>query len=152
MQTWLLCIIVAPHISLIIWLLTWGLCVGLCYYWSIFVPCLAFRIHVAGDLNQKLSFVASVLSTSFQSRRHGGLLWAWPPQTKLQAPPKWNMKHYKSVEFSSIFRVSSSLAQTQCPHAETQSPPIENFLSTVLLRSVALYLGSSVRARAALCN
>jgi len=25
----------------------------------------AFRLHVAGDLNQKLSFVASFLSTSF---------------------------------------------------------------------------------------
>jgi len=42
-----------------------GLCVELCYYSSIFVPCLAFRIHVAGDLNQKLPFVASDLSTSF---------------------------------------------------------------------------------------
>jgi len=56
---------VAPHISLIM-VVNLGLCVGLCYYSSIFVPCLAFRIHVAGDLNQKLSFViASVLSTSF---------------------------------------------------------------------------------------
>jgi len=95
---------------------------GLCYYWSIFVPCLAFRIHVAGDLNQKLSFVASVLSTSFQSHRHGGAFGRVAPQTKLQAPQKWNMIHYKSVEFSSIFRVSRPPAQTQCPHAETQCP------------------------------
>jgi len=34
------------------------------------------------------------------------------------------MKHYKSVELS-IFRVPS-------PPAETQSPPIENLLATVL--------------------
>jgi len=38
------------------------------------------------------------------------------------------MKYYKSVEFLSIFRMSS-------PPAETQSPPIENFLVTVLLRA-----------------
>jgi len=42
-----------------------GLCIGLFYCSSIFVPCLVFRIHVAGDLNKKLSSVASVLWTSF---------------------------------------------------------------------------------------
>jgi len=35
------------------------------------------------------------------------------------------MKHYKSLEFLSIFRMSSHPAQTQ-------SPPIKNFLATVL--------------------
>jgi len=35
------------------------------------------------------------------------------------------MKHYISVEFLSLFRMSS-------PPAETQSPSIENFLATVL--------------------
>jgi len=30
----------------------------------IFVPCLAFRVHIAGDLNGTISFVAGVLSTS----------------------------------------------------------------------------------------
>jgi len=30
-----------------------------------FVPCLPFRVHVAGDPNEKLPFIASVLSTSF---------------------------------------------------------------------------------------
>jgi len=42
-----------------------------------------------------------------QSHRHVGLLWAFPPQTKLQATPNWIMKHYKSVEFLSNFRMSS---------------------------------------------
>jgi len=42
------------------------------------------------------------------------------------------MKHYKSVEFLSIFRMSSPLAQTQSPPAETQRLPTENFLATVL--------------------
>jgi len=42
-------------------------------------------------------------------------------------PPKWNMKHYKSVEISSIFRVSR-------PPAQTQNLLIENFLATVLAR------------------
>ena len=31
----------------------------------------------------------------------------FPPQTKLQATPNWIMKHYKSVEFLSNFRMSS---------------------------------------------
>jgi len=33
------------------------------------------------------------------------------------------MNHYKSVEFLSIFRMSSPPAQTQSPPAETQSSP-----------------------------
>jgi len=36
------------------------------------------------------------------------------------------MKPFKSVEFFSIFRVSS-------PTTELQSPPIKNFLATVLV-------------------
>jgi len=36
------------------------------------------------------------------------------------------VKHYKSVEILSIFRMSS-------PPTLPQSPPIENFLATVLL-------------------
>jgi len=39
---------------------------------------------------------------------------------KAPSPQNWNRKHYKSVEFLSIFRMSSHPAQTQ-------SPPIENF-------------------------
>jgi len=53
------------------------------------------------------------------------------------------MKHYESVEFLSIFRMSSPPAQTQSPpaqtqspSAETQSPPFENFLATVLVSVV----------------
>ena len=45
------------------------------------------------------------------------------PPKRNPKPPK--LKHYKSVEFLSIFRMSS-------PPAQTQSPPIENFLATVL--------------------
>jgi len=30
-----------------------------------FIPCLAFRVHVAVDLNKTISFVVGVLSTSF---------------------------------------------------------------------------------------
>jgi len=51
----LLCIFVAPPTSPI----------RLVHYSYVFVPCLAFGIHAAGDLNQKVSFVARVLSTSF---------------------------------------------------------------------------------------
>jgi len=55
-----------------------------------------------------------------------GALVGLAPQTKPQAQTNWNMKHYKAVECLSIFRMSS-------PSAQTQSPPIENFLATVLI-------------------
>jgi len=41
------------------------------------------------------------------------------------------MKHIKSVEILSIFGVPSPPHKREAP-AETQSPPIENFLATVL--------------------
>jgi len=43
------------------------------------------------------------------------------------------MKHYKSVAFLSISRVSSPPAQTQSPPGETQRPSIQIFLVTVLV-------------------
>jgi len=36
-----------------------------------FVACLAFRIHVAGDLNNRISLVVGVLTTSFAHALHG---------------------------------------------------------------------------------
>ena len=60
-----------------------------------------------------------------QSCRHGGAFGGLAPQTKLQAPPNWNIKHYKSVEFLSIFSVK--------PPRRKAKPPIENFLATVLV-------------------
>jgi len=54
-----------------------------------------------------------------------------PLQTKLQVLPNWKMKHYKSDEILSIFRVSSPRTNAKL-HEETKSPPIENFLATVL--------------------
>jgi len=46
-------------------LLTRPLFCGPCHCSYIFVPCLAFRVQVAGDLNNKISIVVGVLSTSF---------------------------------------------------------------------------------------
>jgi len=46
------------------------------------------------------------------------------PQEKLQATPSWSMKHYKSFVFANFYSVN--------PPTQTQSPPIENFLATVL--------------------
>ena len=46
-------------------LLTRALFVGPCYCSYIFVPYLAFRVHVAGDTSKTISFAADVLSTSF---------------------------------------------------------------------------------------
>jgi len=41
------------------------------------------------------------------------------PPNKAPSIPNWNMKHYKSVEFLSIFRMSSPSAQTQSPLLKT---------------------------------
>jgi len=60
------------------------------------------------------------------------------PPNQSSYPPNWNMKHHKSFEFLSIFRVLSPHTQTQNPPAETQSPAIEKFLATVLRRSEVL--------------
>jgi len=71
------------------------------------------------------------------ARRQGVDFGGLHSQTKLQAPPNWNMKHYKSFEFLSIFRVLIPPTQTQSP-AETQSPATENFRAMVLCRSEVL--------------
>jgi len=55
---------------------------------------------------------------SAQSRRHEGALVGLATQTKLE-PLNRNMKHCKSVEFLSIFRMSSPPAQKQSPTIET---------------------------------
>jgi len=61
----LLCIFVPPpkgrsHFTK---LLTRALFFVPCHYSYIFVPFLAFHVHVAGDLNETISFVAGILST-----------------------------------------------------------------------------------------
>ena len=38
------------------------------------------------------------------------------PQTKLQAPPNWNIKHYKSVEFLSNLNVKPHLHKRKTPY------------------------------------
>ena len=50
-----------------------------------------------------------------QPRRHGGFGGLSHPQTKLQAPPNWNMKHYKLVEFLSNLNVKSPLNERTAP-------------------------------------
>jgi len=50
------------------WLLTRAFLIGPCHCSYIFVPCLAFRVRVSGDLNQNIPFVAGVLSTFLHSR------------------------------------------------------------------------------------
>ena len=52
------------------------------------------------------------------------------PSNKAPSPPKWNMKHCKSVEILSVLS----------PPAQIQSPPIENFLATVLLEKLIYYM------------
>ena len=42
----------------------------------------------------------------------GGLA---PPQTKLQGPPNWNVKHYKLVKFLSNVNVKPRLHERKAP-------------------------------------
>ena len=46
-------------------LLTRAIFFGPCHCSYVFVPCLAFRVRFAGDLNKTISFVVDALSTSF---------------------------------------------------------------------------------------
>jgi len=46
-------------------LLIWALLIRPCHCSHICALCLAFRVNVAGDLYQKISFEVGVLSTSF---------------------------------------------------------------------------------------
>ena len=61
-------------------LLTRNMLFGPCHCSYIFVPCLAFHVHVAGDLDKTISFVVDVL----QSRRHGGSLVGLAHQTNFK--------------------------------------------------------------------
>jgi len=88
------------------------------YKWKV-VSSIAIKLFI------NLSKVTVLSIFWFSPVATGRILGAYPPQTKLQASPNWNVKHYKSVQFLLIFGVSS-------PPAETQSPPIENFLAAVL--------------------
>ena len=58
---------------------------------------------------------ARLYFNDIQSHRHGGALVDLAPQNKAPRPLNWNMKHYKSVEFLSNFRMSSNPAQTYSP-------------------------------------
>jgi len=70
-----------------------------------------------------LAVLAKVNIRFLQSRRHGGFSGLSLSQTKLQASPNWNMKHYKSVEFVTFYNVK--------PPLHKRKTPIENFLATV---------------------
>jgi len=49
------------------------------------------------------------------------------PPNKAPSPPNWNVKHYKLVEFLSIFRISSPPALTQSsPHWKISSDGSES--------------------------
>jgi len=78
------------------------------------------RYQTCSILRQVCYICASPVAT-------GGFWGLAPPQTKLQVPPNWNIKHYKSNEFLKIFRLSSPPAQTQSPPAEKQTPLLKTF-------------------------
>jgi len=69
-----------------------------------------------------------------QSRRHGGPWRAYTPNNA-PSPPKWNMKHYKSVEFCQFLQCQAPLHR--------RKPPVEDFLATVLFtRRFCAHLGA----------
>ena len=73
-----------------------------------------------------------------QSRRHGGLLGAKPPKTKLQAPQikAWNTIH--QLSFCKFLECQSPPHKSKGPHRNAK-PPIENYLATVLVESQIEY-------------
>jgi len=75
-------------------LLTQALFFGPCHCSYVFVPCLAFRVHFAGDLNKTMSFVVGVLSTSFALYSGPGpALGGWLPRAWTLGPQLYNTLH-----------------------------------------------------------
>jgi len=102
----------------------------LCIFDLVYLFCCLFVIFVIWfSCSCWCSFVLQeqhmVSQYSHQSLDHGGLLGLSPPN-KAPSPGKFKQETLSSVEILSIFGVSS-------PPAETQSPPIENFLAMVLI-------------------
>ena len=60
------------------------------------------------------------------------------PPNKAPSPPNWKVKHFKSVEFFSIFIMSSPRTNSK-PRRLTAKTPIENFLPTVLRCCIIYY-------------
>ena len=107
--------------------------------------CLAFRIHVTGDLNQKLSFVASVLSSSFARNSLGlirwqvhNLFWSWHSFYKNKvtfAPPRFKKSTVitETVQFWNI----SLLKLRFVVHSDNRkhSVVLLNFHTLLLIRN-----------------
>jgi len=51
-----------------------------------------------------------------QSRRHGGALVGLAPQTKLQAPPNWNVKHCELWNFCQIWMSIPTCMNVKLPY------------------------------------
>jgi len=57
------------------------------------------------------------------------------------------MKHYKLVDFLSNLNVKPPPARTQSHLARTLSPPIDDFLATVLMTHQAVWTPATIRTR-----
>jgi len=51
-----------------------------------------------------------------------GDFWGFIPHKQSSNPPNWNMKHYKLVEFLSIFRVSRPPHKPKAPPEKRKAP------------------------------
>jgi len=63
-----------------------------------------------------------------------GALVCLSPQTKLQASPNWNLKHYKSVEFLSILNVKPTLPERKPPPHKRKASLLTTFWRRFCLR------------------
>ena len=67
-------------------------------------------------------------------RRHGGALVGLAPRNKAPSTPK--LKHYKSEEFLSIFRMSSSPRKRKSPPHNSKAPLLRTFWGWFCCRHV----------------
>jgi len=63
--------------------------------------------------------------TSVPSPR--GCFWGLTPQTKLQAPPNWNMKHYKSFVFCHFLKRGDPPYKPKDPPQKRKAPLLKTF-------------------------
>ena len=97
------------------------------WYDRLFFEDLFVRTFAKFSVNcQKYNKFSVNYRLSNQSRRHGGAFGDLAPN-KTPSPPNWNMKHYKSVECSSIFRMSSPTHKPKSPPQKRKAPLLKTF-------------------------
>jgi len=132
------CLIGCPPPKLWYWAVAYG---GHCY--RIYVVCdvtIWGHIHVCKPTFWRSLLTQHAYSGTPEQRKGSSPIATWgfcglfPPKQKLQAAPNWIMKHYKSVEVLSNFRMSSTPIEKgrglvkQLRTVETYKKVVTNYL------------------------